>query len=181
MIACIGGGSNAIGSFEEYLDEDGVKLIGVEAGGKDIKTLGEHAARISSGQARSGIYEGTKSMLIFEENGQIAGTKGISAGLDYAGIGPIHAYLNSIGRVMMKAASDVETVEAFQTLAKTEGILGALESCHAVAECIKIAPKMNQDEIIIVNLSGRADNYVFNIAKGTQDKEFEKFCNDYKL
>ena len=160
LVACVGGGSNSIGLFHPFLNDETVKMIGVEAGGKSEK-LGEHAARFNkAGGGKIGVLQGTKSWLLQDENGQIALTHSISAGLDYASVGPEHAYLQSIGRIDYAFATDDEALEAFQVLSNTEGIIPALESSHAVAHVLKIAPEMSADEIIIVNLSGRGDKDV---------------------
>ncbi len=180
IVACIGGGSNAIGAFNEFLTQESVELIGVEAGGQGAFP-GQHASRIASGQAKPAIFEGFKSLFLLKDGGQMEDVGGIAAGLDYNGIGPIHAYLTSIGRLQVKSATDQEAVQALQTLAKSEGILAALESAHAVAEGLKQAKFMQKEEILVINLSGRADNYIFNVARGLQDKEFEQFCQNYKL
>lgn len=154
LIACIGGGSNAIGLFHPFLDDEGVRLIGVEAGGEGIKP-GRHAARFQGGQL--GVLQGTKTYLLADENGQIQLTHSISAGLDYAAIGPEHANLRDCHRAEYLYATDAEALDAFQTLCRLEGIIPALESAHAVAQVIKSAPAMRKDEIIIANLSGRGD------------------------
>jgi tryptophan synthase beta chain len=154
MIACVGGGSNAIGAFYEFIPDANVRLIGVEAGGRG-KTLGEHAARFEGGVP--GVLQGTYSYVLQDENGQIALTHSVSAGLDYASIGPEHAALHDSGRAEYVSASDEAALQATVKLARTEGILPALESAHAVAECIRVAPMMGRDEILIINLSGRGD------------------------
>jgi len=154
IIACVGGGSNAIGIFHEFIKDKRVKLIGVEAGGRGER-LGEHAARFRGGAP--GVLQGTYSYVLQDEAGQIAPTHSISAGLDYPSIGPEHAALADSGRAEYVAASDEEALEACITLARTEGIIPALESSHAVAECIKRAPKMRKSDILIVNISGRGD------------------------
>jgi tryptophan synthase beta chain len=154
VIACVGGGSNAIGVFYEFIPNKQVKLIGVEAGGRG-KKLGEHAARFEGGVP--GILQGTYSYVLQDEAGQIALTHSISAGLDYPSIGPEHAELKDSGRAEYVSASDEEALEATKTLARTEGIIPALESAHAVAECLKRVPKMGKDQIVIVNISGRGD------------------------
>ncbi len=168
LVACVGGGSNSIGLFHPFLQDESVKMIGVEAGGKGAK-LGEHAARLMEG-ARIGVLQGTKSYLLQDENGQIALTHSISAGLDYASIGPEHAYLHDIGRVEYDFASDEEALKAFQTLSETEGIIPALESSHGIAHAIKIAPEMSADEIMIVNLSGRGDKDVNQVQEMLENK-----------
>ncbi len=154
VIACVGGGSNAIGIFHEFIRDKKVKLIGVEAGGRSL-ALGEHAARFSGGSP--GVLQGTYSYLLQNESGQVATTHSISAGLDYPSIGPEHAALHDSGRAEYVNASDKETLEALALLSRTEGIIPALESAHAVAEAIKRAPKMKKREIIIINISGRGD------------------------
>jgi tryptophan synthase beta chain len=154
IIACVGGGSNAIGIFHEFLRDKKVKLIGVEAGGRSLD-LGEHAARFSGGSP--GVLQGTFSYLLQDEAGQVATTHSISAGLDYPSIGPEHAELHDSGRAEYTNASDKETLEALALLSKSEGIIPALESAHAVAEAIKRAPKMKKSDIIIINVSGRGD------------------------
>ena len=160
LVACVGGGSNSIGLFHPFLNDKNVKMIGVEAGGKSSK-LGEHAARFNkAGGGKIGVLQGTKSWLLQDENGQIALTHSISAGLDYASVGPEHAYLQSIGRIDYAFATDDEALKAFQILSETEGIIPALESSHGIAHVLKIAPEMSADEIIIVNLSGRGDKDV---------------------
>ncbi|MEZ5425133.1 MAG: tryptophan synthase subunit beta [Pyrinomonadaceae bacterium] len=158
LIACVGGGSNSIGLFHPFLGDETVRMIGVEAGGKGAK-LGDHAARFMEG-GRVGVLQGTKSYLLQDENGQIALTHSVSAGLDYASIGPEHAYLHDIGRAEYVFATDAEALEAFQKLSRIEGIIPALESSHGVAHAIKAAPEMSPSEIIIVNLSGRGDKDV---------------------
>ena len=154
VIACVGGGSNAMGIFHEFVADAPVKLIGVEAGGRGCK-LGEHAARFQGGVP--GVLQGTYSYLLQDEAGQVSTTHSVSAGLDYAGVGPEHAFLRDTGRAEYVCASDAEALEACTLLARTEGIIPALESSHAVAECAKRAPKMAKDEVVIVNVSGRGD------------------------
>ncbi len=157
LIACVGGGSNSIGLFHPFLNDD-VKMIGVEAGGRG-SGLGEHAARFMTG-GNVGVLQGTKSYLLQDDDGQIALTHSVSAGLDYASIGPEHASLHDLKRVEYVSADDDEALAAFKTLSETEGIIPALESSHAVAHARKIAPQMGQNEIMIVNLSGRGDKDV---------------------
>jgi tryptophan synthase beta chain len=154
IIACVGGGSNSIGIFHEFLKDKKVKLIGVEAGGRGEK-LGEHAARFRGGSP--GVLQGTYSYVLQDQAGQIASTHSVSAGLDYPSIGPEHAWLKDTGRAEYVPASDEEALAACMLLARTEGIIPALESAHAVAEVIKRAPKMKKSEIVIVNISGRGD------------------------
>ncbi len=164
LVACVGGGSNSIGLFHPFLQDSEVKMVGVEAGGKGVK-LGEHAARFNQTSGNKvGVLQGTKSYLLQDKHGQISLTHSISAGLDYASIGPEHAYLHDIGRVKYESASDSEALEAFQTLSQTEGIIPALETSHGIAYAIKLAKEMSKDEIIIVNLSGRGDKDVNTVA-----------------
>jgi tryptophan synthase beta chain len=154
VVACVGGGSNAIGIFTAFVPDPQVRLVGVEAGGRSLK-LGEHAARFAGG--RVGVLQGTYSYVLQNEDGQIASTHSISAGLDYASVGPEHAYLREIGRAEYFTASDDEALEAFHRLSLHEGIIPALESSHGVAHALKLAPRMKKDELLIVNLSGRGD------------------------
>jgi tryptophan synthase beta chain len=163
LVACVGGGSNSIGLFHEFLSDADVQMVGVEAGGTG-SNLGEHAARFMNG-GNVGVLQGTKSYLLQDENGQIALTHSVSAGLDYASIGPEHAYLHDLGRVEYTSVSDDEALEAFKILSETEGIIPALESSHAVAHAIKIAPEISADQIMIVNLSGRGDKDVNTVAE----------------
>jgi tryptophan synthase beta chain len=164
LLACVGGGSNSIGLFYPFLQDAGLRMIGVEAGGRS-STLGEHAARFDVGGARPGVLHGAKSYVLQDENGQIASTHSISAGLDYPSIGPEHAYLHDSGRVEYVSASDVEALEAFQILSRLEGIVPALESAHAVAHALKVARQMGKDHVIVVNLSGRGDKDVSLVAE----------------
>ena len=157
VVACIGGGSNAIGMFSDFIEEKDVELIGVEAAGKGIDT-DETAAAINKGSV--GIAHGAKMHMIQDDNGQLLGTHSISAGLDYPGIGPEHSYLHESGRAKYEYANDKEAIEAFQELSRTEGIIPALESSHALAYVIRVAPSLPKDEIIVVNLSGRGDKDV---------------------
>ncbi len=154
VIACVGGGSNAIGIFHQFRNDKRVKLIGVEAGGRGT-ALGDHAARFRGGSP--GVLQGTYSYVLQDSHGQIATTHSISAGLDYPSIGPEHAALADTGRAEYLAASDQEALDALVLLSRTEGIIPALESAHAVAECIKRAPKMKKSDVVIVNISGRGD------------------------
>tara|TARA_B100001250_G_scaffold186348_1_gene160182 strand:+ start:5401 stop:6603 length:1203 start_codon:yes stop_codon:yes gene_type:complete len=162
LIACVGGGSNAIGLFYPFLDDKAVAMTGVEAGGEGIKD-GKHAARFQGGKL--GVLQGTRSFLLQDEDGQIQLTHSVSAGLDYAAVGPEHAWLRNADRVKYTYATDTEALAAFQKLAKLEGIIPALESSHAIAEVIKAAPEMSADQIIIVNLSGRGDKDVAQVAE----------------
>lgn len=162
IIACVGGGSNAIGAFYEFLNEPSVQLIGVEAAGKGVQTK-EHAATMTLG--KEAVIHGMNTLCLIEDDGEISPVYSISAGLDYPGVGPEHAYLQEIKRVHYVSATDEEAVSAFELLSKTEGIIPAIESSHAIAEAIKLAPKLSKDQIIVVNLSGRGDKDVKQIAK----------------
>jgi tryptophan synthase beta chain len=161
VIACVGGGSNAMGIFYPYVPHEGVRLIGVEAAGRGIET-GQHAATLSAGSP--GVLHGNRTYLLQDEAGQIIETHSISAGLDYPGVGPEHAYLKDIGRAEYVGATDAEALEAFHRLCRTEGIIPALESSHAVAHAMKIAPTMRPDQILLVNLSGRGDKDIGTVA-----------------
>ena len=164
-IACVGGGSNSIGLFHAFLGDACVELVGVEAGGAGIDT-GQHAARFGDPQkGRVGVIHGTRTYVLQTPDGQIADTHSISAGLDYAAIGPEHAWLRDTGRAHYTSATDQEALEAFSMLCRTEGIIPALESAHAVAEAIKRAPAMGKDQVILVNLSGRGDKDLNTIIK----------------
>jgi tryptophan synthase beta chain len=157
IVACVGGGSNAIGAFYEFIPHAGVELIGVEAGGRGT-ALGEHAARFQkNGGGVPGVLQGTYSYVLQNDAGQVASTHSVSAGLDYASVGPEHAMLHDSGRATYTSATDDEALEAVRVLSRTEGIIPALETAHAVAEAIKLAPKMGKDKIVIVNVSGRGD------------------------
>ncbi len=162
-VACVGGGSNAIGLFYPYIEEENVRLVGVEAGGKGLDTP-EHAAPISS-KAPIGVLHGFRSYLMQDKDGQVLGTHSVSAGLDYPGIGPEHSHLADIGRVEYYAATDDESMQAFHDLCHYEGIIPALESSHALAWAIREAPKMSKDQVILVNLSGRGDKDINTVAK----------------
>ncbi|MGO9378055.1 MAG: tryptophan synthase subunit beta [Dissulfurispiraceae bacterium] len=161
LIACIGGGSNAMGLFNEFLVDD-IKMIGVEAGGRGIES-GEHAARFAGGSV--GILQGCKTYLLQDDDGNILETHSVSAGLDYAAVGPQHACFKDSGRIEYTYALDEEALAAFELLSRTEGIIPALESAHAIAEVSKLAPRLSKDKIIIVNLSGRGDKDVQQVAK----------------
>ena len=162
VIACVGGGSNAIGAFYEFIPDEEVQLIGCEAAGLGIDTE-KHAATIAKGS--EGIFHGMKSLFCQNEYGQIAPVYSISAGLDYPGIGPEHAMLAAEGRAQYVPVTDEEAVEAFEYLSRTEGIIPAVESSHAVAYAMKLAPEMGRDKIIVINISGRGDKDVAAIAR----------------
>jgi tryptophan synthase beta chain len=154
LVACVGGGSNAIGLFWHFLGKPSVRMIGVEAGGEGIKS-GRHAARFEGG--RLGVLQGARSYVLQTEQGQIAETHSVSAGLDYASVGPEHAYYRDAGRIEYTHATDAEALDAFHTLCRLEGIIPALESAHAVAHALKLAPELGKDQLMVVNLSGRGD------------------------
>ncbi len=162
-VACVGGGSNAIGLFHPYIEEEQVRLVGVEAGGLGVNTP-NHAAPISSG-APAGVLHGFRSYLMQDDNGQVLGTHSVSAGLDYPGIGPEHSHLHDIGRVEYTTANDDAALAAFDLLCRYEGIIPALESSHALAWAVENAPKMAKDQVILVNLSGRGDKDINTVAK----------------
>ena len=161
LVACVGGGSNAMGLFYPFLSDLGVKMVGVEAGGEGIGT-GRHAASLNKG--RPGVLHGNRTYLLQDEDGQIEEAHSISAGLDYPGIGPEHAWLYEAGRVSYVSATDSEALEAFQVCARLEGIVAALEPAHALAHVIKVAPKMPSDHIIVMNMCGRGDKDIFTVA-----------------
>lgn len=161
VIACVGGGSNAIGAFSQYVDDEEVKLVGVEAAGHGLDT-DQHAATMTKGSV--GVVDGMKTYAVFGEDGKVAPVYSISAGLDYPGVGPEHAFFKDSGRVEYVAATDDEAVQALLLLSKTEGILPAIESSHAISEAVKRAPQLDKDEIIIINVSGRGDKDVAAIA-----------------
>ncbi|QSH41354.1 tryptophan synthase subunit beta [Lentisphaerota bacterium ZTH] len=168
VIACVGGGSNAMGIFAGFVDDEKVKLIGVEAGGSGLDS-GEHAASITGG--RTGVLHGCKTKLLQTDDGQIVPTHSVSAGLDYPGVGPEHSHLADIERAEYVVIEDSEAVAAFDLLCRTEGIIPALESSHAIAEAVKRAPKMSADQIIIVNLSGRGDKDMQSVMEFKQSQE----------
>src|SRR6266404_3795158 len=171
LVACVGGGSNAIGLFHPFLQDRHVRMVGVEAGGEGIRT-GKHAARFQGG--RLGVLQGTKTFLLANEEGQIELTHSVSAGLDYAAVGPEHSYLREIGRIEYDFATDEEALAGFKLLSETEGIIPALETAHAVAHIAKSAAKMKRDQIVIVNCSGRGDKDVDQAAAAFGLKEKSK-------
>ncbi|MGE5612434.1 MAG: tryptophan synthase subunit beta [Bacillota bacterium] len=162
VIACVGGGSNAAGMFYPFIDDRSVKLLGVEAGGKG-SALGQHAATLSYG--KPGVLHGALSYVLQDEDGQTADVHSVSAGLDYPGVGPEHSYWKDTGRVQYASISDQEALDAFELLAQCEGIIPALESAHAVAQAVKVAPQMSKDQILIINLSGRGDKDCQEVAR----------------
>jgi len=162
IVACVGGGSNAIGIFDAFVRDSGVRLIGVEAGG-DAIVRGRHAARFAGGSP--GVLQGTRTFILQDQDGNIELTHSVSAGLDYAAVGPEHAWLRALGRAEYAYVTDAEAVEAFQSLARLEGILPALESAHAVAHAMRVAPQLGPKGVILVNLSGRGDKDVHTMEK----------------
>jgi tryptophan synthase beta chain len=162
LLACVGGGSNAIGLFHPFLEDSGVRMIGVEAGGRG-PALGDHAARFAGG--KKGVLQGTMSYVLQDAGGQIAGTHSISAGLDYACVGPEHSLLHDTGRVAYTSVSDEQALEGFQLLSRLEGIIPALESAHAIGELLRIGPRLGKEEIVVVNLSGRGDKDVNQVSQ----------------
>ena len=162
LLACVGGGSNAIGLFHPFIDDENVRMIGCEAGGKGIDT-DQHAATMSKGS--TGVFHGMKSLFCQNKYGQIAPVYSISAGLDYPGIGPEHAYLKSLDRAQYVAVTDDQAVSAFEYLSRTEGIIPAIESSHAIAYAREIAPTLSKDDLMVINLSGRGDKDVAAIAR----------------
>ena len=162
VLACVGGGSNAIGIFHRFISDEGVRLIGLEAGGDGVET-GRHAATITGGSP--GVLHGTRSYVLQDANGQTVESHSISAGLDYPGVGPEHAYLHDIGRAEYRAITDKEAMEAFSLLCKTEGIIPAIESAHALAGAIKVGKELGPDAILLINLSGRGDKDVHTAAQ----------------
>ena len=168
LIACVGGGSNSIGLFYEFLGEPSIRMIGVEAGGRG-PALGDHAARFNGGSP--GVLQGTRSYILQDQHGQVSATHSVSAGLDYSAIGPEHARLHDLGRVEYTSVGDAEALDAFELLAKLEGIIPALESSHAVAEVIRRAPGLCRDQIVVVNLSGRGDKDVNTVAEMLSRRE----------
>ncbi|MDO5622587.1 MAG: tryptophan synthase subunit beta [Paracoccus sp. (in: a-proteobacteria)] len=163
VVACIGGGSNAMGLFHPFLDEPSVRIIGVEAGGHGVDERMEHCASLTGG--RPGVLHGNRTYLLQDEDGQILEGHSISAGLDYPGIGPEHAWLHDMGRAEYVNVTDAEALEAFQLLCRTEGIIPALEPSHAIAHAAKIAPGLPRDHLMVVNLSGRGDKDIFTVAR----------------
>ena len=162
LVAAIGGGSNAMGLFHPFLDDDGVRLVGVEAAGRGLDS-GAHAASLSRG--RPGILHGNRTYLLQDADGQITEAHSISAGLDYPGIGPEHSWLHEIGRVEYVSATDSEALEAFQLCTRTEGIIPALEPAHAIAHLMHLAPALGPDGVVVMNMCGRGDKDIFTVAE----------------
>ena len=163
VVACIGGGSNAIGLFHEFLDDEDIDIIGVEAGGEGIDSRMKHAASLTGGSP--GVLHGNKTYLLQDSEGQIIEGHSISAGLDYPGIGPEHAWLNDLGRVKYVSVTDPEALDAFKLCCKLEGIIPALEPSHALAHVMKIAPTLPKDKLILLNMCGRGDKDIFTVAE----------------
>lgn len=176
LVACVGGGSNSIGLFYPFMNDENIKKIGVEAGGISHEP-GQHAARIVN-NAPVGIVQGYKSYFLQDDFGQLLDTHSVSAGLDYAGIGPELAYFSDTGKVDFKSVNDQEVLQAFKLLCKTEGIIPALESSHAIAEVVKLAPSLSLEKVIVVNLSGRGDKDIFITAKELDKSSWIKFLDD---
>ncbi len=174
VYACVGGGSNAMGIFQGFLDESDVELIGVEAGGKGLDT-DQHASRMVGDRAAAGVAQGYKTMFLQDDDGQMLDTHSIAAGLDYVGISPILSDLGEKGRVRFEAATDDEVLEALTLTMRTEGIIPALESSHAFVQAFKEAPSMSRDEAIIINMSGRGDKDIFTIAHAFDDPSWKEF------
>ncbi len=175
VMACVGGGSNAIGIFSDFINDKSVQLVGIEAGGRG-KKIGDHASRFEGGSV--GVVEGYKSIFLQDSDGQLQKTHSISAGLDYPGIGPELAYLQSIGRIEFVSAKDTDVIKAFDMVSKLEGIMPALESSHALVEAIRRAPTMKKNEVIVVNISGRGDKDLFILADAFKDKKFYAFLKE---
>lgn len=174
VYACVGGGSNALGVFQAFHGHDEVQLIGVEAGGQGLES-GKHAARIVSGEGTPGVAQGYKTLFLQNQDGQMRDTYSIAAGLDYVGVSPVLADMAERGRVRFEAATDAEVVEALQTVMKTEGLIPALESTHAFAGAFKHIEETSKSDIVIVNMSGRGDKDIFNVAEGLRDEEWNAF------
>ncbi|TXR54555.1 tryptophan synthase subunit beta [Reinekea thalattae] len=174
VVACVGGGSNAMGAFANFLEDDAVKLIGVEAGGRSFLP-GEHSVRLLPDTGEDGIAQGYKTLFLQDDDGQLGDTHSIAAGLDYVGVSPILSHLSQTGRVIADSANDQEVVDAFKLLMKTEGIIPALESSHALAGGFKRAKQMSPDQHMVINLSGRGDKDIFNIAHAFPQPEWTEF------
>lgn len=174
IIACVGGGSNALGAFSAFFDDPGVRLVGVEAGGLSLAE-GEHSVRLLRGTGETGIAQGYKTLFLQNDDGQLGETHSIAAGLDYVGVSPILAHLSKTGRVIPESASDDEVTDAFKLLMQTEGIIPALESSHALAGGFKRAKAMRVDQNLVINLSGRGDKDIFNIARAFPQPEWGEF------
>ena len=176
VYACVGGGSNATGIFMGFLDDE-VELVGVEAGGLGLAS-GRHAARLAGDDASVGIAQGFKTYFLQDDDGQMKDTHSVSAGLDYIGVSPILAHLAEVGRVRFEAATDAEVIDALKRMMRSEGIIGALESTHALVAALREAPQMRQDQTVLVNLSGRGDKDIFTIADALGDEKWKEFLRD---
>ncbi|MFC6671978.1 tryptophan synthase subunit beta [Marinobacterium aestuariivivens] len=178
IYACVGGGSNAAGILLPFLDDQRVELVGIEAGGRG-REPGEHSIRLSGNLGSPGIAQGFSTMFLQDDQGQLMETHSVAAGLDYVGVSPILAHLAETGRVRMDAATDDEVIDAFQMLLRHEGVIPALESAHAVAGALREAPQLSKDERIVINISGRGDKDIFNVASALKDPEFGQFLQRY--
>ena len=174
VYACVGGGSNATGIFLGFLDDEGVELIGVEAGGRGLES-GEHAARIAGQKGSPGIAQGYKTFFLQDDEGQMRHTHSVSAGLDYIGVSPILAHLHEVGRVRFDSATDQEVIAALKRLMRSEGIIGALESVHALAGALREVGQMDPKQAVLLNLSGRGDKDIFTIADALGDENWIRF------
>ena len=177
VYACVGGGSNATGMFLGFLDDEDVELVGIEAGGLGLES-GRHAARLTRSVGAPGVAQGYKTFFFQDSEGQMRHTHSVSAGLDYIGVSPILAHLHEMGRVRIEAATDAEVVDALKRLMKAEGIIGALESTHAVAGALREAGEMGQEQIVLINLSGRGDKDIFTIGDALEDENWNRFLMD---
>jgi len=177
VYACVGGGSNAMGVFSGFMDDAGVELVGVEAGGKGLDT-GQHAARLASGDATPGVAQGYKTYFLQDDDGQMKDTHSVAAGLDYVGVSPILSNLRDTGRVRFESATDREVIAALALTMKKEGVIPALESAHAFAQAFKEAPTLSPDDVILINQSGRGDKDIFTIADALGDPKWEQFIQD---
>ena len=177
VIACVGGGSNASGIFSGFLDDEGVELVGVEAGGEGVGN-GLHAARIASGEGQLGVAQGYKTYFLQNNEGQMKNTHSVSAGLDYVGVGPILAYLHTLGKVRFESATDKEVIDAFKQMVVNEGVIPALESSHAIAQAKKEASTAGTDKSILISLSGRGDKDIFTIADALGDEKWKQFIRN---
>ena len=177
VIACVGGGSNASGIFSGFLDDEGVELVGVEAGGEGVGN-GLHAARITSGEGQLGVAQGYKTYFLQNNEGQMKNTHSVSAGLDYVGVGPILAYLHTLGKVRFESATDKEVIDAFKQMVVNEGVIPALESSHAIAQAKKEASTAGTDKSILISLSGRGDKDIFTIADALGDEKWKQFIRN---
>jgi len=177
VYACVGGGSNAMGIFGGFFEDEGVELVGVEAGGKGLGSKA-HASRLASSDATLGVAQGYKTFFLQNEDGQMNETHSVAAGLDYVGVSPILANLRETGRVRFEAATDAEVVEALTIAMRKEGLIPALESSHAFVQAIKEAPEMSSDDVIVINQSGRGDKDIFTIADAFDDPQWQAFIKD---